>query len=321
MRDHVAEACKVSKSKLSRLKVIRDGLVPEYTANFEAGTITEQAAYALARLPEALQRRLFKINPTIGGYNVEQIARAYASGKRWEPKQSCPDGSPCKRGDAFLRHDTECMSSEVCGGDKCCLNCSYGTSRYYACDRSCAKLQKLRKKERDEEKAAIEAGKKKERTKLLNEVRASCERLARAADAAGLPDDTRLSTASYRPGYSIGLIRKFANGDFDGANIYSNDFSATEIRNYPEVCKTLKCSADYIAGLTDELQPAAAEPSVQTGLPTASGLYAAQFDCNGFIARSIVRYDSNLKGFFFLGDSDRGIVSECIGWIRLPGDF
>lgn len=321
MRDHVAEACKVSKSKLSRLKVIRDGLVPEYTANFEAGTITEQAAYALARLPEALQRRLFKINPTIGGYNVEQITRAYASGKRWEPKQSCPDGSPCKRGDAFLRHDTECISSEVCGGDKCCLNCSYGTSRYYACDRSCAKLQKLRKKERDEEKAAIEAGEKEKRTKLLNEVRASCERLARAADAAGLPDDTRLSTASYRPGYSIGLIRKFAKGDFDGANIYGNDFSATEIRNYPEVCKTLKCSADYIAGLTDELQPAAAEPSVQTGPPTASGWYAARFSCDGFIMRKLVWYDNCLKKFYFDNSHGRSIEAECIGWIRLPGDF
>ena len=321
MRDHVAEACKVSKSKLSRLRVIRARLISEYTANFEAGAITEQAAYALAKLPEALQHRLFKINPTIGGYSVEQIVRAYASGKRWEPKQSCPDGSPCKRGDAFLRHDIECLCSEVCGGDKCCLNCSYGTSKYYACDRSCAKLQKLRKKERDEEKAAIEASEKKKRTKLLNEVRASCERLARAADAAGLPDDTRLSTSSYRPDYSIGLIRKFANGDFDGANIYSNDFSATEIRNYPEVCKTLKCSADYIAGLTDELQPTAAEQVVQTGLPTVSGLYAAQFDCNGFIMRSIARYDSNLKEFFFLGDIDRGIVSECVGWVRLPEDF
>lgn len=143
----------------------------------------------------------------------------------------------------------------------------------------------------------------------------SCRRCRR------LPDDTRLSTASYRPGYSIGLIRKFAKGDFDGANIYGNDFSATEIRNYPEVCKTLKCSADYIAGLTDELQPAAAEPSVQTGPPTASGWYAARFSCDGFIMRKLVWYDNCLKKFYFDNSHGRSIEAECIGWIRLPGDF
>ena len=55
MRDHVAEACKVSKSKLSRLAVIRDRLAPDirkaYWEGGEKGRLNESAAYELARLP------------------------------------------------------------------------------------------------------------------------------------------------------------------------------------------------------------------------------------------------------------------------------
>lgn len=52
MRDHVAEACKVSKSKLSRLKVIRDKLAPDiYAGYYERGKLPEDTAYELAKLP------------------------------------------------------------------------------------------------------------------------------------------------------------------------------------------------------------------------------------------------------------------------------
>ena len=49
MRDHVAEACKVSKSKLARLKVIREGLNTEWLTLWEGGKLPEETAYQVAR--------------------------------------------------------------------------------------------------------------------------------------------------------------------------------------------------------------------------------------------------------------------------------
>jgi hypothetical protein len=58
MRDHVAEACKVSASKLARLKVIRDGLIESFSARYEQSQLAEQTAYTLARLPQETQQRI-----------------------------------------------------------------------------------------------------------------------------------------------------------------------------------------------------------------------------------------------------------------------
>lgn len=62
MRDHVAEACKISKSKLSRLEAIRSHLAPDirkaYWDGPEKGRLHEAAAYSLSRLPEDYQRQV-----------------------------------------------------------------------------------------------------------------------------------------------------------------------------------------------------------------------------------------------------------------------
>ncbi|MFQ7450527.1 MAG: ParB/RepB/Spo0J family partition protein [Flavonifractor plautii] len=58
MRDQVAAACKVSAPKLARLKVIREHLIPIYLEHFDRNVLSEQTAYALARMETALQERL-----------------------------------------------------------------------------------------------------------------------------------------------------------------------------------------------------------------------------------------------------------------------
>lgn len=56
MRDHVAAACKMSASKLARLKVIREGLKPEGLRKaYEDGHLSETCAYEIARRAEAAQ--------------------------------------------------------------------------------------------------------------------------------------------------------------------------------------------------------------------------------------------------------------------------
>lgn len=61
MRDHVAQACKISAPKLARLKVIQEGLKGKWMGLFQADQLPAQTAYALARMPEKLQERLGKV--------------------------------------------------------------------------------------------------------------------------------------------------------------------------------------------------------------------------------------------------------------------
>ena len=321
MRDYVAAMCNVSATKLAKLKVIREGLCAEYFSQYNSNLISEQAAYSLARLPKDFQQRLYKLFPGIGGSDASNIAAKYIdNGWRWEPQQSCPDGSTCKRGDSFLRHDVDCLRSEMCGGNKCCMKCPLGKAKNYACNRACSKVQALKKKEREEKAEAEKECRAKREKKLKKEIMISCSRLVSAADAAGLSDDSAI-TISYRK-YDLRTIRKYADGDFGDRVFYANDFSPYNISNFPELCKKLCCSADYIAGFTDELKPLYDKnASASDGLPSKSGLYAAKFECEGYVMRKLAYYDKCLQKFYFDASHGRSIEATCIGWIRLPEEF
>ena len=60
MRDHVAEACKVSATRLAQLKVIREKLFDDLLPLWEDGTINESCAYTLAKEPVDVQIRLLE---------------------------------------------------------------------------------------------------------------------------------------------------------------------------------------------------------------------------------------------------------------------
>lgn len=62
MRDHVAQACQTTKSKLSRLKVIREKLHPMLMADWEEGRLSEAVAYRIAQESEKVQNQLFSNN-------------------------------------------------------------------------------------------------------------------------------------------------------------------------------------------------------------------------------------------------------------------
>ena len=75
LRDAVSEAMQISASRLARLDVIRKNLSPEWMEAFETGSLSESAAYELARLPQEQQakvRRKAKGRPT--GQSVAAIA-------------------------------------------------------------------------------------------------------------------------------------------------------------------------------------------------------------------------------------------------------
>lgn len=323
MRDHVAEACKVSKSKLARLKVIRDGLIDSYLSLYEKNEVKENTAYTLAHLPHNMQERLFKAVPKLQtSGRVEQIARAYERGWRWEPCLTCPDGSACKRGDAFLRHDAECYESEMCGGKKCCLECPHGTTQYYACDRACSKLKAKKKDQRDEAKEKEERERAKKQKKFLGEIQASAQRIAVAAEQLAIPDTKKIMVDCYH-NITIKEIRDYAAGEFGEKHFYSNPLDFREGRLF-KFAEGLNCSADYLMGRTDEpaLGGGSTGPAAWTeGVPTESGLYVMETDFDGMrMGPDVYRYDADTGGIRLPRNCYQVEDMVCLRYIRLPED-
>ena len=262
MRDQVAAACRVSAPKLARLKVIREKLkAPEFLLLFEKDRLPEQAAYALARLPEDFQRRLAGISTEFSAGVAERVLAKYKEGWRWEPDMQCPDGKACRRGDAFLRHDLE-RPYEMCGGITCCLECSRAKESYSPCDRMCSKAQALRKEKREEKKAAEDARALERTRQYQRETRANARRVLRAIEAAGLANKTHIPWGSMDRLYA-GLIRKYAAGEFpEDKRWYGPELNPSRLEDPAKTARVLGCSADYLLGLTEELTPptAAAPP-------------------------------------------------------------
>lgn len=262
MRDFVAQACGVSKSKLARLNVIQHRLGPEFKPLFDSGKLPEQSAYALAKFPREFQTRLstvFTSLPT--GSTLEKLLGLYKDkGYRWEPQMNCPDGKPCKRGDTFLRHDADCLSSETCGGKTCCLDCRRAQEACYACDKACSKSKAIRKEKRDAAKAANDALVAKTMEELHRKISASAARIVRAADAAGVPDDALVISSQYRR-FDAGWLRRLANGEIGNTHLYGDELAPENLRGVASAAKLLHCSADYLLGVTDELTPVATSPA------------------------------------------------------------
>lgn len=257
MRDVVAAACNTHGSKLARIKVIRERLLSSLRPAWDAGRMTEQAAYALAQFPPAMQERIAGAFPQLPtGSTLENLLRLYKDkGCRWEPCMTCPDGKACKRGDAFLRHDAECFGCDVCGGQTCCLECFHGTAAYYPCDKACSKAKAKRREALDTNKAAEKAAEDRRMRKLERETQASAARLARAADAAGIPDETAVVSTRYGGHFTAGTLREFATGNFSDKRLFSNELSPDNLSDIAKAARALRCSADYIVGLTDDLTP------------------------------------------------------------------
>lgn len=270
MRDHVAQACKISAPKLARLKVIRKQLVPEYMALFEKDKLPEQTAYALARLPAEFQKRIFSAlsGAAPRGDVAEKVLKKYEEGLRWEPQLACPDGKACKRGDTFLRRDCEAPGwVSFCGGKTCCLKCNEAKQSYPPCERMCSKAKAQRKEANDKKKEAEHRQKQKYGRKYQKGTQVYAKRLLRAIDAAGVPEKAKIYSG-YCETVPVSTIRQWAAGEFDdpaGWYYAKLDPRRVSFDNLAKEARMLNCSVDFLMGLTEDIRPApgqeAAEPA------------------------------------------------------------
>ena len=259
LRDWVAKLSGMSRSKLNRLKVIRDKLAPEIkTKYYDTGKLNENTAYTLAQMEPELQLKLFKAsqNATAAGY--ERIAAIVKAGNDYSCAElTGPGCSKCTHGTAFLRHDLE-DPLDPCKGETCCLRCNQSSRDYYPCERMCSKAKDRRTKRNAAEKDRQEKERKRKAENLRREIQASAIRLVKAADAAGVGDDVKLPMSNgYFSARTVAWVRAAAEGGEIGM-VYENDLDP-KLLNVTAAAQALHCSADYICGLTEELRPTEAE--------------------------------------------------------------
>lgn len=332
MRDHVAEACKISRSKLARLEKIQKGLASCYRDAWEAGTLPEDTADALSSLPGYVQERIKRVCPK----TTPSAGRIRDTAKRGEylaVSFKCPDGSTCTHMDKFFRHDLKAQSWEACGGEKCCLKCRDGgahdPSGYCgaACAEMCSKAREKYEKAKEKKKASDAAAEMKAQSEAVRRVRSEARRVVRAADAAGLGDEVKLHY-DYGGSLTVGLLRSLSDGTAVDSTVkyYSGGILPWRADDAAKNAKTLHCSVDYLLGLTDEINSTAAA-SGQVALaawmpggttPAAPCDAVADFDLSGdgeLTSRSLCRWDGEA---FRFGKSGDKIEVRVVRWLALP---
>lgn len=262
MRDHVAEACKVSGPKLARLKVIRENLIPDYKAEWEANALSESAAYVLARFPADFQARLYRVLACWPGHSgnadkMEEVLKKQAEGWDWNPCLTCPDGKACKRGDTFLRRDCGRVAYQgLCGGKTCCLDCELAKRDWSPCEQMCSKAKAERKEKKDAKEEQEAQARDRELKKNQKITQRNAQRLLKAIEAAGLADDRKIPWM-YGRSFSVKEVREWAKGDFSSHSIrYGSELDPKSCRNPVKVANLLGVSTDWVLGVTEELMPA-----------------------------------------------------------------
>ena len=285
MREQVAKACQVSSTKLARLKMIRDNLTPAGAEMFEQNKLPEETAYQLARLSPEIQARILAVYPNANAKGVEVIGKLMAEGVTYDGTQVKNGCGNCRHGDAFLRHDLD-DPNWACKGETCCLHCERATRNWNPCSRMCSAAKKVRAEENKAEKEKAEAEQKKRENKTRTELRECALRLVKAADAAGVSDRTEIKLGHGWRQFTMAWVRKAANGE-DIGQIYSNELNPA-VLDVGQVAKALQCSADYVCGLTEDLNPEPKKkepgrdvsPWWQKGDPELEGRYLCLVDMN-----------------------------------------
>lgn len=322
MRDHVAEACRVSKSKLARLKVIREGLTDWWLARWNEGKVPEETAYQIARLPEEHQRyctaAATKKNRLEYFYasDAERLGKALAELE--EKRPACPkeDGIPCPHLDqmkARLAEQGQWYGNHCAG--QCCINCTWLDTCKSFCPH--AKPEKDRIKRQAKEANARRKAEEAAREAPINERKAVLwQRMAAARAAAGKSvEEVFAAFGRYYSEFNEPSFLAAEAGEPKGGNEtpYGYMFTASDAIHLCAVADLLGTTIDYLLG-REEAQPAEG-PAWRQGDPPGPGLYWVRADVEGQAIPQEARYADGAWRYPFTGHA---LDFPVTGWWPLP---
>lgn len=251
MRDHVAEAVGVSRSKLARLKVIRDNLIPEFEESWRAGKISEGTAYTLAQNSRERQKLIFGAQGKNKNGGLDWVSESTVRNCLEEMDKArklcgeidCFRGCKCDHAAAREQRAAKLQSYSALNCRGCCRECS----NLAGCKGSCeyagdVKQQQIKaaRAEQAEAKAAEQARK--------------AEAEAKEKKAIDLAAEIFRRTEELR--VSLGLSVKELVGTWIA---YGNDYY---VRQYEEIVAGKR--PDLYSTLPGDIRPSAAQKLVAT---------------------------------------------------------
>ena len=329
MRDHVAEACKVSKTKLARLHAIRKNLDPGLLAWFDKGDLSESSAYELQKLPAGAQTLIAERCEKLGKANWFYSWSAEVAAKNIElymhPKTGNTCGGNCThREERFLQ---ALNTYNPCEGG-CCLTCR----RMEACGLPCARADEKRKKAKAESKFNAEETEKRrkeaeaaEQAQRKADRQATAQRVLPLIEKAGLADSVEMPAYyGWNKGPTVASLRKQAAGDFGTDHYYRGDnLLPDSVERLSQWADMLGCSLDYLAGRSETPEAktgAAAEPQWKTGTPTELGDYTVRSgipDEEGPKTSTYRIIHWNGEGWSWIG-TGVPFADNVYRWVKLP---
>ena len=335
MRDHVAEAMNISKSKLARLKVIRENLDESWVDAWEESLINESVAYNLAQMPRQWQRILH----TVWGDKPERLyadtaARAKEKFQRVEAIQCGHGLALCEHSVTMMEKNCREMYVTPCTG--CCFDCDSLQTCKNCCPEAIGKQNEMKSVAKQ---ANLDAKREQE------------ERDRSGAEFAKLVWD-RIGKARERSGCSVkdlvfargeSFYNEFCDdpkqqkmesgeGDYSPNSTVSFGYNlrACDVMHIVAVADALKCSVDYLLGRTDDreshLSMPVQEPPVSypgttwnTGNPPKIGKYLVRISFGKY-------FDDKYEMLMWNGCEwhDGSQIHEpeydgdVLGWIPMP---
>lgn len=271
MRDHVAEACRLSKTKIGRLHAIRANLIPELLARFDAGDVNEDVSYELSRFPATIQRRVAEhmAQPRVTRWPSGETLRAvYKDLDHYRAAQSCPAkaGEKCCHVDEKILRNMFSWSWEMCRPGHCCLDCAKAgktCSGMCQAGRDRLKLDKAVQAEKEAKEHEEAAARKEVEQKVL---RKEAARLLALAEHAGLRDSD--SIGPYGKG-RVSELREVVAGKAEANKWQLQPYDLGEAKKW---AAKLKCTVGELLGE----KPQAAPVRWHEGTPKAKGWYAVK---------------------------------------------
>jgi ParB family chromosome partitioning protein len=352
MRDHVAEACKISRSKLARLDVIRKSLAPDICKAYWDGPQTkrmsEDTAYNLARLPVAIQREVVDAyrGQATGDSGLKYLYAGMVEAVAKDvdgiigSKVKCSDGGPCTHRDRRIAHTIKVKIKDRWAYCGCVRGCCAGCGALQSCKSVCPKLlgkQKELKASAKAEKQQEAAEKEARERPAIERVDAIWQRFGSLRRQAGLTPKQFFEKIDCPWSSLSGRAESFETGHEKltpetelpfGYNVHLSD-----IDRWLAAADALECSVDYLMMRTNEPQMVdelAAGPRACAGqtsfavwmpggtTPAAPCDAVADFKLGSDDSR-VIRMTCHWDGEAFLFKKGKEpINTDVVRWLALP---
>ena len=331
MRDHVSEVVGVSKTKIARLKVIRENLSPSWFQRFQNNELKESTAYALAQVKPEYQVVMFNALSESGrlSWLYESDIPKYVQRLEKIDALSCKmDGAHCENAARKMSQSVQLFTYQTCHCNKCCSKCPDLISCKNACPNLADKVKKL-KEDAKYTKRQEKAAKAEEERPQIEQIQNLWCRFGYLRERAGKTVKEVCDAADIY--YHKDDDKKYASFEDGTAKITTStklpfNYSCylSDVNRFIAIADLFGCSLDYLLCRTDDPDPKPAgnvsnlNTGWQVGEPSKKGDYAV-----------IVKFpyeDVHIKRFYWDGaqwmmfgiEYDPEMDGEIVGWILMP---